>query len=137
MIAPSISSLWPSEKTIVRLAKLAAALLTIQFVRAISMVLGFATEPKVSGGIDLDKPIPETTFWSPLWVPMLLAALYAYWTWPKRYDRGPVRTGLSGGLAAFRSTCSSHFSLQPWAHSTFCFQLFSRAKSRAWSPSRS
>ncbi|MBR0954212.1 hypothetical protein [Bradyrhizobium canariense] len=109
MTKVSIASLLPTETTIVRIAKLAAALLAIAFVRAISEVLSFATEPKVSGGIDLDKPIPETTLWSPLWVPMLLAGLFAYWAWPKRYDRGPIRTALSGGFAAFRIQLVSIF----------------------------
>ena len=88
---------------IVRAEKIAAALFAVYFAYFLkSTLLGYATEPKVIGGIDLDREIPQVMFWSPVYYPMLLSAAFAYWVWPKTPHPGLVRRIVAGSFAMVR-----------------------------------
>ena len=68
-----------------RTGKIAAALFALLFAYLLkSTVLDYATEPKVLGGIDLDRPIPQVMPWTPIYYPLLLSAAFAYWIWPTK-----------------------------------------------------
>ena len=68
-----------------RAGKIAAALFALHFAYYLkSTILGYPTEPKVIGGIDLDRSIPQVMPWTPVYCPMLLSAAFAYWIWPTK-----------------------------------------------------
>lgn len=84
----------------IRTGKIAAALFAVLFAYFLkSTILDYATEPKVIGGVDLDKPIPQAIPWTPIYYPLLLSAAFAYWIWPtKAYaSLGPR---IAGGFLA-------------------------------------
>lgn len=83
-----------------RTGKIAAALFALLFAYFLkSTVLDYATEPKVLGGIDFDRPIPQAMPWTPIYYPLLLSAAFAYWIWPtKAYANVGRRIG--GGILA-------------------------------------
>lgn len=84
--------------------KLAAALFAMLFTCSLWGwgVLAYATEPKVIGGLQMDRALPQTTDWSPVWVPMLISALFAYLTWPKQIPRTALGTAARGTFAMIR-----------------------------------
>jgi hypothetical protein len=87
----------------VRAEKIAAALFAIYFAYYLkSTILGYATEPKVIGGIDLDRAIPQVIPWSPIYYPMLLSAALAYWLWPTAPHRGLAKRIAAGSFAMVR-----------------------------------
>jgi hypothetical protein len=99
-----------SEIMLDRIAKIAAVLFALYFTYFLkSSFLHYATEPKVIGGVDLDRAVPQTMLWSPVYYPLLLAALFAYWTWPKRRSSGVVRRLFSGSFAVLRIELFSLF----------------------------
>ena len=86
-----------------RAEKIAAALFAIYFAYYLkSTILGYATEPKVIGGIDLDRAIPQVMPWSPIYYPMLLSAAFACWVWPTAAHRGLARRIAAGSFAMVR-----------------------------------
>jgi hypothetical protein len=92
-----------TESKVIRAGKVAAALFAAYFAYFLwKNMLVYATEPKVIGGLHLDQPLPQTTQWSPVWVPMVLAALFAYDTWPKQIPQGPTRRFIRGSFALLR-----------------------------------
>ena len=104
MIVPA----YVTPAVLIRTAKIAAALFALALTYALwQSFLHYATEPKVLGGIQLDRTIPQVMQWSPIYAPMILAALFGYWAWPKRAS-GPKRALISGCVAA---CCIVYFSL--------------------------
>lgn len=84
----------------IRAEKIAAALFALYFAYYLkSTILGYATEPKVIGGIDLDRSIPQAMPWTPIYYPMLLAAAFGYLIWPKASYRSLVRGMAVGSFA--------------------------------------
>lgn len=82
--------------TAARIGKIAAALAALLFAWFLkSTFLDYATEPKVIGGIDFDKPIPQAMPWTPAYYPMLLSMAFAYWIWPAK-----AFASLGGRMAA-------------------------------------
>ena len=52
---------------IIRAEKIASLLFALLFAYFLkSTILGYATEPKVIGGIDFDQPIPQVMPWTPI-----------------------------------------------------------------------
>ena len=104
MIVPA----YVTPAVLIRTAKIAAALFALALTYALwQSFLHYATEPKVLGGIQLDRTIPQVMQWSPIYAPMILAALFGYWAWPKR---GPqVRESVISGCVA--ACCIVYFSL--------------------------
>ncbi|HMM88936.1 hypothetical protein [Bradyrhizobium sp.] len=92
--------------TATRTGKIAAALAALLFAYILkSTILDYATEPKVIGGIDFDKPIPQAMPWTPVYYPMLLSMAFAYWIWPtKAYARLGGRMA-AGCFAILRASC--------------------------------
>jgi hypothetical protein len=106
---PGFSFRW-SENMLDRIAKFVAVLFALYFTYFLkNSFLHYATEPKVIGGVDLDRAVPQTMLWSPIYYPLLLAALFAYWTWPKRRSSGLVRRLFGGSFAVFRIELFSLF----------------------------
>ena len=92
-----------TEPKVIRAGKIAAALFAAYFAYFLwQTILSYATEPKVIGGLHLDQPLPQTTHWSPVWVPMVLTALFAYGTWPRQIPQGPMRRFFRGSFALLR-----------------------------------
>jgi hypothetical protein len=90
-----------TDDVLIRAAKIAAALFALGLTYALwQSFLHYATEPKAIGGVQLDRAIPQVMQWSPTYAPMTLAALFAYWAWPKRGASGPFRALIRGCLAA-------------------------------------
>jgi hypothetical protein len=86
---------------LVRIAKIAAALFALAMAYGLwGSFLHYAIEPKVIGGVHLDRAVPQVMQWSPVYVPMITSALFAYWAWPKRVASGPIKAVLSGCVAA-------------------------------------
>jgi hypothetical protein len=84
--------------------KIAAAVFALFFAYFLkSTILGYATEPKVIGGVDFDHPIPQAIPWTPVYYPMLLSAAFAYWIWPTRSYRGLARKMAGGSFAILRT----------------------------------
>jgi hypothetical protein len=99
-----------TETMLVRIAKIAAVLFALYFTYFLkNSFLHYATEPKVIGGVDLDRAIPQAMMWSPIYYPLLLAALFAYWTWPKRRPAGLARQLFGGCFAVLRIQLFSLF----------------------------
>ncbi|MDE5452930.1 hypothetical protein GWE18_08665 [Bradyrhizobium sp. CSA112] len=65
------------DSRVERIASLLFALFFVYFLK--STILGYATEPKVLGGIDFDQPIPQVAPWTPIYFPLLLSAAFGYW----------------------------------------------------------
>jgi hypothetical protein len=92
-----------TKSKVIRAGKIAAALFAAYFAYFLwQTILSYATEPKVIGGLHLDQPLPQTTHWSPVWVPMILTALFAYGTWPRQIPQGPMRRFFRGSFALLR-----------------------------------
>ena len=92
-----------TESKVIRAGKIAAALFAAYFAYFLwQTILSYATEPKVIGGLHLDQPLPQTTHWSPVWVPMGLTALFAYGTWPRQIPQGAMRRFFRGSFALLR-----------------------------------
>jgi hypothetical protein len=88
---------------ITRAGKIAAALFAVYFAYYLkSTLLGYATEPKAIGGVDLDRPIPQVMFWTPIYYPMLLSTAFAYWIWPTKAYPSLARRMVSGSFAIVR-----------------------------------
>jgi hypothetical protein len=90
---------------IIRAEKIAAFLVALFFAYVLkSTILGYATEPKVIGGIDFDQPIPQVMPWTPIYFPLLLSAAFGYWIWPtKSYSSLPLKMA-TGSFAVIRMT---------------------------------
>lgn len=86
-----------------RAGKIAAALFALFLAYFLSMILGYPTEPKVIGGVDLDRPIPQAIPWTPVYYPMLLSAAFAYWIWPTKAYASLARR-MAGGIFAIVRT---------------------------------
>jgi hypothetical protein len=87
------------DAVLIRTAKIAAALFAVGLTYSLwQSFLHYATEPKVIGGIQIDRPIPQVMQWSPIYAPMTLAALFAYWAWLKRIASGPFWAVTRGSL---------------------------------------
>jgi hypothetical protein len=67
-----------------------------------STILGYATEPKVIGGVDFDKPIAQAVPWTPVYYPMLLSAVLAFWIWPTRSYQSLALKMAAGSFATVR-----------------------------------
>ena len=92
-----------TKSKVIRAGKIAAALFAAYFAYFLwQTILSYATEPKVIGGLHLDQPLPQTTHWSPVWVPMGLTALFAYGTWPRQIPQGAMRRFFRGSFALLR-----------------------------------
>lgn len=89
---------------IIKAEKIAALLFALFFAYFLkSTILGYATEPKVIGGVDFDHPIPQTIPWTPIYYPMLLSAAFAYWIWPTRSYHSLARKMAAGSFALVRT----------------------------------
>jgi hypothetical protein len=87
----------------IRAEKIASLLFALFFAYFLkSTILGYATEPKVIGGIDFDQPIPQVMPWTPVYFPMLLSAAFAYWIWPTRSYFSLARKMAAGSFAIIR-----------------------------------
>jgi|GEM_PF-4699641 len=72
-----------TDVILIRLSKAVAVLFAVALTTLIFKVfLGIATEPKPLGGIDLDKMPDAFMPWTPVYYPLILAALFAWWRWP-------------------------------------------------------
>jgi hypothetical protein len=92
-----------------RTGKVAAALFAVFLAYYLkSTILDYATEPKVIGGVDLDRSIPQAIPWTPVYYPMLLSAAFAYWIWPTKPYAGLGRRIAGGMFAMLRA---SYFTL--------------------------
>lgn len=89
----------------IRAEKLASLLFALYFVYFLkSTILGYATEPKVIGGIDFDQPIPRIMPWTPIYFPLLLSAAFGYWIWPTKSYASLSRKMAAGSFAIIRVT---------------------------------
>ena len=89
---------------IIRAEKIASLLFALFFAYLLqSTILGYATEPKVIGGVDFDRPIPQAIPWTPVYYPMLLSAAFAYWIWPTRSYQSLARKMAAGSFALVRT----------------------------------
>ena len=87
-----------------RAEKIAALLFALFFAYLLkSTILDYATEPKVIGGVDFDKPLPQAVPWTPVYYPMLLSAAFAYWVWPTRSYHSLARKMAAGSFAIIRT----------------------------------
>lgn len=98
MLANSHNPISPAGKA----GKLAAALFAMLFTYSLWGIIGYATEPKVIGGLHIDRALPQTTNWSPVWAPMIISALFAYLTWPKQIPRTTLGVVAKGSFAMIR-----------------------------------
>jgi hypothetical protein len=85
-----------------RIASLLFALFFAYFLK--STILGYATEPKVIGGVDFDQPIPKVISWTPIYFPLLLSAAFGYWIWPTKSYPSLPRKMAAGSFAIIRVT---------------------------------
>jgi hypothetical protein len=96
--------------TATRIGKIAAALAALLFAYILkSTIMDYATEPKVIGGVDFDKPIPQAIPWTPVYYPMLLSMAFAYWIWPTRAYANLARRMVSGFFAILRASYFAMF----------------------------
>jgi hypothetical protein len=87
-----------------RTGKIAAALFALLFAYFLkSTILDYATETKVLGGIDFDRPIPQAHPWTPIYFPLLLSAAFAYWIWPTKAYTSVGRRIVGGIFAMLRA----------------------------------
>ncbi|MBA2402708.1 MAG: hypothetical protein H0V72_29235 [Bradyrhizobium sp.] len=92
-----------TEPKIIRIGRMAAALFAGYYAYFLwTTIFSYPTEPKVIGGLHLDQPLPQTTNWSPVWLPVILVALFAYATWPRQIPQGPTRKFIRGSFALLR-----------------------------------
>jgi hypothetical protein len=85
---------------ITRAEKIASLLFALFFAYFLkSTILGYATEPKVIGGIDFDQPIPQVMPWTPVFFPLLLSAAFGYWIWPTKSYPSLPRKMTAGSIA--------------------------------------
>ncbi len=85
---------------ITRAEKIASLLFALFFAYFLkSTILGYATEPKVIGGIDFDQPIPQVMPWTPVYFPLLLSAAFGYWIWPTKSYPSLPRMMTAGSIA--------------------------------------
>jgi hypothetical protein len=85
---------------IIRAEKIASLLFALFFAYFLkSTILGYATEPKVIGGIDFDQPIPQVMPWTPIYFPLLLSAAFGYWIWPTKSSSSLPRKMTAGSFA--------------------------------------
>jgi hypothetical protein len=90
---------------IVRTEKIVSLLFALFFAYFLkSTILGYATEPKVIGGIDFDQPIPQVMPWTPIYFPLLLSAAFGYWIWPTKSYPSLMRKMAAGSFAIIRGT---------------------------------
>jgi hypothetical protein len=90
---------------IIRAEKIASLLFALLFAYLLkSTILGYATEPKVIGGIDFDQPIPQVMPWTPIYFPLLLSAAFGYWVWPTKSYASLPRKLVAGSFAIIRVT---------------------------------
>ena len=90
---------------IIRAEKIASLLFALFFAYFLkSTILGYATEPKVIGGIDFDQPIPQVIPWTPIYFPLLLSAAFGYWIWPTKSYSSLPRKMAAGSFAIIRVT---------------------------------
>jgi hypothetical protein len=90
---------------IIRAEKIASLLFALFFAYFLkSTILGYATEPKVIGGIDFDQPIPQVMSWTPIYFPLLLSAAFGYWIWPTKSYPSLMRKMAAGSFAIIRVT---------------------------------
>jgi hypothetical protein len=94
----------------VRAEKIAAALFAILFAYLLKCtILDYATEPKVIGGVDFDRPIPQFIPWTPVYYPMLLSAAFAYWIWPTKAYTSLARRIAGASFAIVRAAYFAMF----------------------------
>ncbi|OCK61257.1 hypothetical protein [Bradyrhizobium sp. LMTR 3] len=90
---------------IIRAEKIASLLFALFFAYFLkSTILGYATEPKVIGGIDFDQLIPQVIPWTPIYFPLLLSAAFGYWIWPTKSYPSLSRKMAAGSFAIIRVT---------------------------------
>jgi hypothetical protein len=90
---------------IIRAEKIASLLFALFFAYFLkSTILGYATEPKVIGGIDFDQPIPQVMPWTPIYLPLLLSGAFGYWIWPTKSYPSLPRKMAAGSFAIIRVT---------------------------------
>jgi hypothetical protein len=90
---------------ITRAGKIASLLFALFFAYFLkSTILGYATEPKVIGGIDFDQPIPQVMPWTPVYFPLLLSAAFGYWIWPTKSYPSLPRKMAAGSIALVQVT---------------------------------
>lgn len=90
---------------IIRAEKTASLLFALFFAYFLkSTILGYATEPKVIGGIDFDQPIPQVIPWTPIYFPLVLSAAFGYWVWPTKSYQSLARKMAAGSFAVIRVT---------------------------------
>lgn len=61
------------------------------------------------GGVDLDRPIPQTIPWTPIYYPLLLSAAFAYWIWPTKAYASLARRMAGGFFAMLRASYFTMF----------------------------
>ena len=89
----------------IRAEKIASLLFALFFAYFLkSTILGYATEPKVIGGVDFDQPIPQVIPWTPIYFPLLLSAAFGYWIWPTKSYPSLPRKMAAGSFAIIRVT---------------------------------
>lgn len=90
---------------IIRAEKIASLLFALFFAYFLkSTILGYATEPKVIGGVDFDQPIPQVIPWTPIYFPLLVSAAFGYWIWPTKSHPSLPRKMAAGSFAIIRVT---------------------------------
>lgn len=76
------------DAMLVRCSKAAAALFALALTYLLSKeFLVYATEPKPLGGMSIDKMPDPYMAWTPVYYPLILAALFAWWRWPRKAIR--------------------------------------------------
>src|SRR3954454_5053164 len=89
----------------IRAEKIASLLFALYFAYFLkSTILGYATEPKVIGGVDFDRPIPQVIPWTPIYFPLLLSAAFGYWIWPTKSYPSLPRKMVAASFAIIRVT---------------------------------
>lgn len=88
-----------TDVILVRLSKAAAALFALALTYYLSKeFVGYATEPKPLGGMYIDKMPDPFMPWTPVHYPMMLAALFGWWQWPRKTIKLGAWSLLRGGL---------------------------------------
>jgi len=89
----------------IRAEKIASLLFELCFAYFLkSTILDYATEPKVIGGVDFDRPIPQVIPWTPIYFPLLFSAAFGYWIWPTKSYPSLTRKMVAASLAIIRVT---------------------------------
>ncbi|MGO3933651.1 hypothetical protein [Rhodopseudomonas pseudopalustris] len=88
-----------TDVILIRLSKAVAVLFAVALTTIVFKVfLGIATEPKPLGGIDLAKMPDAFMPWTPVYYPLILAALFAWWRWPSNIIKPGAWALLRGGF---------------------------------------